>query len=940
MKEESKNIVENIPSIADFAIITTEVEFEAVKDILGLKDFIRKEGRTYFYGQVVSSDGGGNHFVVCSKCRSRSNLPANSLTQDVVKHWKPDFTLVVGIAGGVEGRENINLGDVVVHNHLEYYEFIKEIGGQKKKRILELEVSSPLILDIVDIINYRNVRWWEEIKAPIPEQKIVNPKVLSGEILCGDKLLGCPDSVLLKELLDLHDKAVAVEMESGGVARALYEAKVQHMTHFLVIRGVSDYCNRLENQQMRDTWKEYAMQAAASLALAIIKNTPKKNRVQSMYEQYRSSFKKKLQTAFPKPQVEFKLTFKSKSAPDERMPIESLREKTMDEKRVILRGPAGSSKTITLGKLAGHLLEIDNIIPLFLNLRDWRKEYSEELSKLESTSQTFNLRLDILLRVSIVDLNLIMLNDFPANSLKFILLDGLNEVYGENIIRQIIDTLDEYIRLKAPNTYGLMADRLALRDFLPRWRKYMLNPLDSEEVRREIGEETYAHLSQADKNLLESPYFLDQALKSNSPRLGSKAKAIQSFFIDQMGFNKVPLDCLAKSAFNMYNEYHSPSFNAEKFKQEIGIDTWKKLLYAGVVKKPVNGYTQFDHQLKHDYLSSRYLAQNKEIWGMNSFDTVSFQSSSFEPLLMALEQLPDTLQGDEFVRSVYDWNWVAAITCVAKAVRNENRFCTQEMAITVLAIISEKLFDPMYWTRRRVRKILNMFPSEIADKFENTKNLKNLVTLVKDINYERKKRWFLKWKKLFSLLPEAPFGEKEIIIITERNSILGWTASNVIKRFNLNDADLRQLRTIYNSHDENTPRDTTIRWRVVHALGAFDIKENVKLLFFALDNDSYHWTRYGAARSLVEIAAKTENDNLCRDVIVKLKQRIEILPPKVMEEVGRAVFYKEAQASWYDQVIPLLEKVRDSQKTGSNRERWNKTMKKFERFFREGENNL
>lgn len=236
MKEESKNIVENIPSIADFAIITTEVEFEAVKDILGLKDFIRKEGRAYFYGQVVSSDSGGKHFVVCAES-ARSNIPAALCTQDIVNHWRPNYVLVVGIAGGVEGRENINLGDVVVHEHLEYYEFIKETDGEKRKRILQIEPASPFLLDIMKTItSQEKIRWWEWIKVQRPDQEDRKPKVVRGEILSGDKLLGDSDSELLTKLLKTHDKAVAVEMESGGVARALYEAKVHHMTHFLVIR--------------------------------------------------------------------------------------------------------------------------------------------------------------------------------------------------------------------------------------------------------------------------------------------------------------------------------------------------------------------------------------------------------------------------------------------------------------------------------------------------------------------------------------------------------------------------------------------------------------------------------------------------------------------------------------------------------------------------------
>lgn len=244
--------------------------------------------------------------------------------------------------------------------------------------------------------------------------------------------------------------------------------------------------------------------------------------------------------------------------------------------------------------------------------------------------------------------------------------------------------------------------------------------------------------------------------------------------------------------------------------------------------------------------------------------------------------------------------------------------------------------DPIYWTRQRAKKVVSLFPAEVADRFINSGNLANLLALVSGI--PATEDWFIKWKGLFLRLPPPCLNEEEIQVITNRHSILGWTAANVIKRFTLDEADLRQLRATYHSCDDDTHRHATIRWRVVHALGAFDTEQNAKLLSSALNKDTYHWTRYGAARSLVEIAAKTKDDSLCTFVIEELKKCMKQLPPRILEEVGRAAFYDSAQTCWPGKITPLLETALETQQAEADRERWRETVDELKEFFGTGGN--
>jgi len=682
------------------------------------------------------------------------------------------------------------------------------------------------------------------------------------------------------------------------------------------------------SQEMRDTWKAYAAYAAAAVSLAIIQNMVTQVATGFTDEQYKRQFERALQKSFPVPSVEFALALESDQK--QKMPIQSLIEFTMNAKRVILRGPAGGGKSVIFGNLSKLLLG-NNFVPIFLNLKNWRDEYSEELKRHE----TFEMKVQTLLKASIADLNIEMLNAFSSGLMKFIFVDGLNEVYGLGATREILDILDEYVRLNALGACVLVADRLAPRPYIgPSWEKVTLDYLNSSEVRRQIeskfGKRSYEDLPEIDRELLRTPYFLNQALASNSPFVGSRASAIRSFFTSQMGFDDSTLDSLARSAFSAYKNYRSSSFEAEQFRNEIGKDAWENLVHAGVIREQTNGIAQFDHQLKHDYLASRWLAKNEQLWQPVSFDAVSFESNSFESLSMTLEQL-DSMRGDKFLKLVYDWNWLATVTCMENAARIHERPYTSDMEIAVLALVAEKVFDPILRTSSQATRVLAMFPEDTAARyFKVADSLEKVLSVVE--KFDSKKEWFANWKTLF-MRHQGLLSETEISMILEDDPILGWTASNVIRRFELDKGDMRQLRAYYDSSVKDAYKDSfaaaTVRWRVVHALGKSDSEENVKLLLRALDQDAYLWVRYGAARSLVEIAARTKHDDRRGSIIEGLQNRVRSLPRIVLEEIGYAVFYRDAPDSWRHQVIPILENALEAQKVQSDQERWKKNIEDF-----------
>src|SRR5262249_12711136 len=120
----------------------------------------------------------------------------------------------------------------------------------------------------------------------MPKGGTADPQFRSGYLIAGEKVLGDDDAALQQQLLTEFDKAIAVDMESFGVAEAVFSTRVtrHYNPQFLVIRGISDLIRPVpegsqsvgeaigndENNEVRKKWKPYAAHAAAVFAAALI----------------------------------------------------------------------------------------------------------------------------------------------------------------------------------------------------------------------------------------------------------------------------------------------------------------------------------------------------------------------------------------------------------------------------------------------------------------------------------------------------------------------------------------------------------------------------------------------------------------------------------------------------------------------------------------------
>jgi nucleoside phosphorylase len=251
-------------------------EFAAVSKSLGLTHNL--DDSPYYCADKDTSD------VVLRQAPDRSQAPAMSVARQMLEHFRPEVLILVGIAGGIEGRDEVALGDVVVPNYIHYGEFRKLTEQGDLRR--HIAFDQPAVSLRERYVHPASLgEWHSEIPVTAPEDN-GTPKVIEGSLVSGEKVYGDPSHYEQRALVAQYSDAVAVDMESYGVGRAVYESRddVGYNPRLLVVRGISDLVKAADdiaerdaasvhaddNNRQRAVWKEFAAASAAAFASQVI----------------------------------------------------------------------------------------------------------------------------------------------------------------------------------------------------------------------------------------------------------------------------------------------------------------------------------------------------------------------------------------------------------------------------------------------------------------------------------------------------------------------------------------------------------------------------------------------------------------------------------------------------------------------------------------------
>ncbi|PRX34223.1 nucleoside phosphorylase [Paraburkholderia sp. BL18I3N2] len=258
------------------AILTIiDEEFEAVQTLFDLQHYVSGPGTAYFVANPSPTD---EFDVVLLRSGDRTNIPAAKAVQDVMEDFRPQLIVLVGVAGGLcddknKGRDGIHVGDVLIADFVSYVEFLKLDGGHLRMRNFAIDHPSVPIRESLAFPLSKTFKIKDHLVVQPPADPPNAPlKIHIGNIVSAEKVLGDVDSPVQKDLLQPFDKALAIDMESIGVAKAVCSGRTSSWYHprYVIVRGISDLVSAEENNAVRTKWKAFAAHTAALVAKGLI----------------------------------------------------------------------------------------------------------------------------------------------------------------------------------------------------------------------------------------------------------------------------------------------------------------------------------------------------------------------------------------------------------------------------------------------------------------------------------------------------------------------------------------------------------------------------------------------------------------------------------------------------------------------------------------------
>ncbi|MER7918515.1 MULTISPECIES: hypothetical protein [unclassified Streptomyces] len=235
-----------------------QVEYEAVRrHMADVHEDREPQGTVFDRGRIP-----GLGWEVALAEMGPTNTRAALVTQSAIAHFGAEVVLFVGVAGAL--KDDVRLGDVVVARKVYSHHGGRESADGFAARPDAWQ--SPYDMDQLVRSARRNEPW--AFLAP-DARPATPPRVHFEPIASGDVLLGFRDSETARRIRRHYNDAVAIDMESHGVAHAV---GMKHGVRALFIRGISDSADQDKAAYDASGSQETAARHAAAFALRVLRD--------------------------------------------------------------------------------------------------------------------------------------------------------------------------------------------------------------------------------------------------------------------------------------------------------------------------------------------------------------------------------------------------------------------------------------------------------------------------------------------------------------------------------------------------------------------------------------------------------------------------------------------------------------------------------------------
>ena len=218
-------------------ICAMDLEARSLIDLLTEKQIVKVLDKIFYFGKI-------NDTEIAVAISGIGKVAAGITTTLLIEHFKPDYVINSGIAGGYS--KNVKTLDLVIASDVAYYDVDLTADNQEFGALQGLPKYFPASIEMIE-------------KA---QKNIYNYHL--GTIITADVFAS--DRSKLDYIVEKHynDNVLAVDMESAAVAHACYLTN----TPYMIMRVISDVIG--EKSQI-SSYYDFGASAAKASVDAIVK---------------------------------------------------------------------------------------------------------------------------------------------------------------------------------------------------------------------------------------------------------------------------------------------------------------------------------------------------------------------------------------------------------------------------------------------------------------------------------------------------------------------------------------------------------------------------------------------------------------------------------------------------------------------------------------------
>ncbi len=248
-----------LPVVTAIVVLAAlDLEYRAVRQHLDqLRTRVHPAGTLFEVGSLP-----GNSGAIALAVTGEGNVGAAVLTERAIGMFRPRALLCAGIAGAL--KEDIALGDVVVATKV----YAMHSGREHDDGFLARPRVWHASHELEQVARHvaQAATWTGRIPRNRAPTASSPPTVHFKPVASGEVVLTATGASLPAVLRGTYDDAVAIEMESAGIAQA---AHLNRSLPVLSVRGISDRADAHKHVADAAGWRRIAAERAAAFAMTI-----------------------------------------------------------------------------------------------------------------------------------------------------------------------------------------------------------------------------------------------------------------------------------------------------------------------------------------------------------------------------------------------------------------------------------------------------------------------------------------------------------------------------------------------------------------------------------------------------------------------------------------------------------------------------------------------